>query len=449
MFKFILGVILSLCVSALPAKDLREMQQAFVDSKFGMFIHFNIPTFTNHDWPDPDADPSIFNPVKLDCNQWAAAARTAGMKYGCLTSKHHSGFCIWDTKTTDYGVMSSPLKRDVVREYADAFRREGLGVSLYYSILDTHHKLRPGFINANHIEMVKAQITELLTGYGRIDALIIDGWDAPWSRISYDEIPFEESLLMDLNAAKYPPEMLFYTDIKSYEQGAGQHISKENNSLPALSCLPLQKNWFWKPSFPKDTLKNPRMLVKDNLEPFNKAWCNFILNVAPNRDGLIDDNALQSLKEIGRLWNDKSPSVALPDYDLPIISTNLAKRQPVLSSWSYDMMIMDFGNDDNFRTSWESNPEISEPWFEVDFPTYQTFNAITVYDTRNCILRYSILYERNDKWHPIVSNASNVGKIKLHRFDNVRGGKVKIVIHESNRPPAIAEVGVYNEWRME
>ena len=355
--------------------------------------------------------------------------------------------------------MSSPLKRDVVREYADAFRREGLGVSLYYSILDTHHKLRPGFINANHIEMVKAQITELLTGYGRIDALIIDGWDAPWSRISYDEIPFEEiyrlvkslqpeCLLMDLNAAKYPPEMLFYTDIKSYEQGAGQHISKETNSLPALSCLPIQKNWFWKPSFPDDTVKRPRRLVKENLEPFNRAHCNFILNVAPNRDGLIDPNALQALQEIGRLRSE-IPTQPLPPFDPPIISTNLAKHRPVNSSWSDDMMIMDFGNDDNFRTSWESNPEVAQPWFEVSFPAYETFNAITVYDSRRCIRRYSILYERNGEWRELVANAGNDRKIKLHRFESVRGGKVKILIHESTRPPAIAEIGVYNEWKRD
>src|SRR3712207_398877 len=114
----------------------------------------------------------------------------AGMTYGCLTTKHHSGFCIWNTKTTDYNVMQSPLKRDVVREYCDAFRKEGLKVMLYYSILDTHHRLRPNRISRDKVDMIKAQLHELLTQYGPITALIIDGWDAPWSRISYDEVPF-------------------------------------------------------------------------------------------------------------------------------------------------------------------------------------------------------------------------------------------------------------------
>ncbi len=293
--------------------NLHDLQQQFVDLRFGMFIHFNIPTFMNQDWADPDASPSLFNPTGLDCSQWAQAAKSAHMSYGCLTTKHHSGFCIWNTKTTDYNVMNSALKRDVVKEFTDAFRAQGLKVCLYYSILDTHHKLRPGFITRQHVEMIKAQLTELLTHYGEITALIIDGWDAPWSRISYDDIPFEEiyslvkslqpnCLLMDLNSAKYPPEALMYTDIKSYEQGAGQHISTVSNQLPALSCLPLNSAWFWKTDFPSTAVKDPATLVNEDIIPYNKIYDNFILNVAPNRDGLIDENALSALAQIGRLW---------------------------------------------------------------------------------------------------------------------------------------------------
>ena len=102
------------------SRPLAVLQQQFLDLRFGMFIHFNIPTFGQSDWPDPNLSPMVFNPTKLDCNQWAEAAVSAGMTYGCLTTKHHSGFCIWPTKTTDYNVMNSPFKRDVVKEYVDA-----------------------------------------------------------------------------------------------------------------------------------------------------------------------------------------------------------------------------------------------------------------------------------------------------------------------------------------
>jgi len=458
---FILGAVtisgISQTIPAPLAKPLAANQQAFVDLRFGMFIHFNIPTFADQDWPDPDASPAIFNPTGLDCGQWARAAKSANMSYGCLTTKHHSGFCIWNTKTTDYNVMNSPLKRDVVKEYTDAFRAGGLKVMLYYSILDTHHKLRPGYITRNHIEMVKAQLRELLTNYGEITALIIDGWDAPWSRISYDDIPFEDIYLlvksiqpncvvMDLNAAKYPAEALFYTDIKSYEQGAGQHISKESNRLPALSCLPINRAWFWKTSFPKEPVKDPKVLVNEDIIPFNKVYCNFILNVAPNREGLIDDNALAALKEIGKLWKNEGPLPALPVCDAPIISSNIAKHQPSDASWSDDMNIMDFANDDSFKTSWTSNAEVNVPWYQVTLEREKPFNLIVITEDKGNIKKYQLEYLKNGVWESLFSG-ENPNRIKIHRFNRVWGDKVRIIIEQSENPPSITEFGVYNERR--
>lgn len=439
------------------ARSLTELQQDFVNLRFGMFIHYNIPTYMDEDWADPEASPTIFNPTKLDCGQWAKAAKDANMSYGCLTTKHHSGFCIWDTKTTDYNVMSSPFKRDVVKEYADAFRKEGLKVMLYYSILDTHHKLRPGYITPQHIQMIKDQLTELLTNYGEITALIIDGWDAPWSRISYDEVPFADiyrliksiqpnCLVMDLNSAKYPAEVLYYTDIKSYEQNAGQHISKEANSLPALSCLPINSSWFWKTDFPTTPVKDPKVMVNDNLVPFNKVFCNFILNVAPNRDGLVDDNAVASLKEIGKLWKNEGALPLLSPNDGPVISSNIAKFKPTNSSWSNDMNIMDFANDDNFRSAWQSNKSVKQPWIEIDLGTEQPFNLITIAEggRKSNIRKYRIEYMQNNQWKPLVNNG-NEKKIKVDRFNQVWGSKVKIWVDEFVSPPAIAEIGIYNE----
>jgi len=451
-------ILFTICTSPVQSqKPLNQLQQEFVDLRFGMFIHFNIPTFMDHDWADPEASPSLFNPTKLSCDQWAKAAKSANMSYGCLTTKHHSGFAIWNTKTTDYNVMNSPLKRDVVKEYADAFRANGLKVMLYYSILDTHHNLRKGHITPQHVQMVKAQLTELLTNYGEITALIIDGWDAPWSRISYDDIPFDEiyqlvkslqpqCLLMDLNAAKYPAEGLFYTDIKSYEQGAGQHISKEANSLPALSCYPIQANWFWKTTFPTQPVKDPMKLVTDNIKPLNNVYCNFILNVAPNRDGLIDNNALDALKTIGKMWWNEGPVSKLPGSEKPIISSNIAKGKPTNSSWSDDMWIMDFANDDNFGTSWNSNPTVRKPWLEIDLGKEQPFNMITVYESKSLIKTYRLEYYDEGRWKPVFSGQSK-GKFNVARFDTVWGGRVRISIDEFTEPPSIAEIGVYNERR--
>ena len=438
-------------------QSLHELQQAFVDLRFGMFIHYNIPTYMNQDWPDPEASPAMFNPSKLDCKQWAEAAKSANMSYGCLTTKHHSGFCIWDTKTTDYSVMNSPLKRDVVKEYTDAFRAAGLHVMLYYSILDTHHKLRPNSITPADIAMIKGQITELLTNYGKIEALIIDGWDAPWSRISYDDVPFEEiyklvkklqpeCLVMDLNGAKYPAEGMFYTDIKTYEMGAGQHVSKEKNRMPALACLPINDNWFWKTSFPVKPVKDVNKLVNETLIPLNNANCNFILNVAPNKDGLIDDNALAGLKQIGCIWKNEGSVGQLPLIDAPIISHNLAMKQASNSSWSEDMNIMDFANDDDFGSSWQSNHTLknNDAWYELDFTKEKAFNAIALSEQNANIKKYRIEYFAGGVWKPLLSGAIS-SKVKIHRFGRVKSKKIRVLIDEANHQVSIAELGVYNE----
>ena len=437
---------------------LSQLQQQFVDLRFGMFIHFNIPTYMDQDWPDPDASPAIFNPTKLNCDQWAKAAKSANMSYGCLTTKHHSGFCIWDTKTTDYNVMNSPLKKDVVREFTDAFRKNGLKVMLYYSILDTHHRLRPNMITRKHIEMVKAQITELLSNYGEVSALIIDGWDAPWSRISYDDIPFEDiyklvkslqpnCVLMDLNGAKYPAEGLYYSDIKTYEMGAGQRVSKDGNNMPALACLPIQKAWFWKKAFPTEPVKDAAKLVNETLIPLNNVDCNFILNVAPNRDGLFDENALAGLKEIGKLWHNEGALKKLPELDAPIISSNIAKKQPSSSSWADDSNIMDQANDDDFTTSWISNPTVDKPWYEIDFASDRAFNTISIAEEKANITKYKLEYYENSTWKPLF-DGENGKRVKINRFNRVYGSKVRIWVEKSDHQASIAEFGIYDEQRL-
>jgi alpha-L-fucosidase len=305
--------------------------------------------------------------------------------------------------------------------------------------------------------MIKAQLRELLTKYGPITALIIDGWDAPWSRISYDDVPFEEiyrlvkyfqpdCLVMDLNSAKYPAEALMYTDIKSYELGAGQHISKETNRLPALTCLPINDAWFWKTNFPGAPVKDPEKLISEDIVPLNNAWCNFILNVAPNRDGLIDDNALAALAAIGRQWKNAGPVAPLPPAPDPIISPNIAKRQAANSSWSDDMNIMDFGNDDNFHTDWLSNTTVKYPWYEVDFEKDRSFNTIVVTEPKANISKYRLLYFDGVTWQELVEGV-DTGRVKIHRFARVWGSKVRILIDQFSTQPGISELGVYDERR--
>ena len=458
----ILSILCLFSVSFIQAqtKSLHQLQQEFVDLRFGMFNHFSTSTFLNQDWADPDCPPEVFNPKKLDCSQWAKAAKTANMQFGCLSVKHHSGFCMWDTKTTDYNVMNSGIKRDFMKEYVDAFRAEGMEIMFHYSILDLHAGLVRNHVTLDHIEMIKNQVRELLTNYGPIKALMFDGWDAPWSRLTYDEIPFEDiyrlaksiqpnCLVMDLNGAKYPSEGLFYSEIKTFEQGAGQKISKDKNFLPSMACYQMQKTWFWKDTMPNEPTKTAEVLVNDNLIPMNKVCCTFILNVAPNTDGLIDDNALKTLKEIGKLWKNDAPQVKVAETGEPIISKNLALGQWCQSSWGLDTDIADFATDEKFYTSWRTEPRIKEPWWQVNFREITSFNTIAITENKDDMSQYyRIEYRLNGEWHKIFEGeAPTFRRVKIHRFDTVYGDAMRVTFLKSKEPIGVAEMGVYCERR--
>jgi alpha-L-fucosidase len=144
--------------------------------ELAMFLHFGVNTFTDREWGDGHEDPAIFNPTQLDARQWAHSARDAGFRTLILTAKHHDGFCLWPTKTTNHSVAQSPWRSgqgDVVREMVDACRAEGLKAGLYLSPWDRHE---PSYgDSARYNDLYCEQLTELLTQYGVIGEVWFDG----------------------------------------------------------------------------------------------------------------------------------------------------------------------------------------------------------------------------------------------------------------------------------
>lgn len=463
MLNKILPVLLLALIAPMrlqATKSLHELQQEFVDLKFGLFVHFGMGTYQEEDWADPDQDISAFNPSKLDCRQWADAARSANMSFGCMSVKHHCGFCMWNTATTDYNAANSGIHRDVVKEFVDAMRERGMKIMFHFSILDMHEKILPNNIRPYHTDFIKSQLRELLTNYGPITALMIDGWDAPWSRLSYEDIHFEdiynfcksiqpECLVMDLNGAKYPAEALFYSDLKTYEQGAGQKIEKDRSFLPSMACYPLQRSWFWKTDMPTNSTKSPEEMVNDNLRPMNEACCTFILNVAPNRDGLFDKNAVESLKKIGKLWKDDKKQHAVAETGAPIIATNLAKNKHAIGSWSYDMNQHDLATDDNYSSSWVAHSSVKEPWLQVELGNVYPVNAVVITDHHdNAITSYRIECRNNGQWVKVYEgSAPTERRVKINRFEPVLADAVKLTVTDANGKVQICELGVYNEKR--
>jgi alpha-L-fucosidase len=279
-----------------------QLQQRFVDLRFGMFLHFNVATFQDLEWCDPTSSPSLFNPTALDTDQWAAAAKSANMIWGCLTTRHHDGFLHGPTKTRAASVGQTDHQTDVVRAYVNSFRAAGLRVGLYYSILSKRDDIRHFNVTPEKIQLVKDQLTELFAQYGEIDVLITDGWNAPWSRITYEEMPFREiydhvkamqpnCLIADLNASQFPAGGLYYSDIKAFEQNAGQKVQQESD-IPASLASTITPEWFWKYRDSQDELKPASTVVNDWPEPLNKRFCTLILNAASTREGRLAPNVV-------------------------------------------------------------------------------------------------------------------------------------------------------------
>lgn len=459
MRRILLSALVALSSASLLAqtKSLHELQQDFVDLRFGMFVHFGLPTYQGADWTDPDLNPSVFYPKKLDTRQWVKVAKSAGAKFICISVKHHAGFCMWDTATTDYSVMNTPLGRDVLKELTDALREEGMQVMYHFSILDTHHRIRPTIpFTPEKTEFIKDQLREILTGYGPVNTIMFDGWDAPWGRISYSDISFQEiysfvksiqpeCLVMDLNGSKYPHEALFYSDISCYEQGAGEKISPEVNRLPAMACYPLQRTWFWKESFPTDELKDVETIVKENIIPYNNAYCTYILNAAPNRDGLIDENAAQAMRKIGRMWKNTGHIADVPEAPAPITDVNIAIGRSCDSSWSDDMNLMDFANDDNFHSAWVSSPEIAEPWWRVDLDKGTPVKMVVITEAKNANLNsFVVEVLREGSWAEVYKeNAPEGCRVHICRFKPAAADAVRVRFTSFEKPISIAEIGVY------
>ncbi|MGC4090233.1 MAG: alpha-L-fucosidase [Polyangiaceae bacterium] len=220
---------------------LEALQRAFVDLRFGMFIHFGILTYTGK-WSEPNLPIEQFNPTKFDPAQWAAAAASAHMSYGVLTTRHHDGFALWPSQASNFNVKSVPWQGgqgDVVRAYVDAFRAKGLLPGLYYSVWDSTAGVGPGVATEAQLTYVKTQLTELLTNYGPIPILVFDGWS--W-KMGHNSIAYQtirelvkslqpDCLLLDHSHLMSPWD----ADLVSFEEpkDAVRAFSPPDNTYPA------------------------------------------------------------------------------------------------------------------------------------------------------------------------------------------------------------------------
>src|SRR5579872_4487466 len=171
-----------------PSRKPSKEQLAQIERKYGMFIHFGINTFCDEEWTDGTRPPSTYRPPVIDADQWIATAKAAGMKYVILVTKHEDGFCLWDSKYTEYDVGSSPNQTNVVKAVARACKKYGIELGLYYSLWDRHLNPDPRdtSLDRTYNTYLIAQLKELISithAYMPIVELWLDaGWEKPRSR---------------------------------------------------------------------------------------------------------------------------------------------------------------------------------------------------------------------------------------------------------------------------
>jgi len=283
-----------------------EKEQWFMDLGFGMFIHWSfdsqVGAVISHSMAGASSDyldrfvgelPLTFNPKRFDPDDWAVLAKLAGMKYMVFTTKHHSGFCMWDTRTVDFNVMNTPFKRDALREILDAFRKQGIAVGLYFSPEDFHylyqHNIPIGRLqhpmhypanNPGLMALDKAQLEELLTGYGKIDLIFFDG---PAEGLKEYAWQLQPGIVVTRGQMQTPEQTLPDKPVPG----------------PWEACFTMGTDWQYKPT--NDPHKTGTEIINMLIEIRAKGG-NLLLNVGPKPDGEIQIEQEALLREIA-LWN--------------------------------------------------------------------------------------------------------------------------------------------------
>lgn len=319
----LLGFVLWILLRAARLEaGLQDLQAAYVERGYGMFVHFGPTTYSgegkNHSGRYDAEAVASFAPSDLDVLQWARVAQESGMRYGVLTAKHHDGFALWPSRVSPFEVgatawysreVRAGRPGDVLRRYADAFRARGLAVGLYYSVWDRLNRIDwdSQRTREEQTAFVRAQLTELLgvpgnRPYGEVVVLWTDGWG--WRFPEYRSGPLFEAIRAHIRNIS-PQTLLLenhhlrhlaYTDIVGYEGGV-DGFPPQGNRLPAEVCQSVLEGGWWY------TREARLRLPEDVAAAMRKArdsHAAFLLNVTPDTRGKIPADQVRLLGETAR-----------------------------------------------------------------------------------------------------------------------------------------------------
>ncbi len=436
-------------------------QLAWQREELALFVHFGINTFTDREWGDGSEDPKLFDPKQLDTRQWARAAKDAGFGTLILTAKHHDGFCLWPSATTQHSVASSPWrdgKGDLVREFVDACRAEGLGTGVYLSPWDRNHPTYGQGEAYNDVYI--AQLTELLAHYGPMREVWFDGANGEgpngkrqtydWPRIHATVRRLQPQAVMFSDAgpdvrwvgnetgsagatnwstvdpARVPaPGANDPWTIEALQQG------DPDGSVwrPAETDVSIRPGWFWHAAQNKDVRSAENLLGLY----FTSVGRNskLLLNVPPNRDGLFDAPDLASLQGF------HARKAALFAQDL------LHNAQVRASSGRDAAAVLD---SDPMRY-WQTDPNARSAALEFYLPAPVRFDVIRLEEAiahGQHIGAWRLQVHTGRDWRT-VSWGNTLGYCRLARIAPVLGQRLRLLVDFAYAAPRIARVSLFRD----
>lgn len=448
------------------AKQLRYQSMEMVG-----FIHFTVNTFTDKEWGFGDEDPAIFNPTALDTEQWVLAAKAGGLKELILTAKHHDGFCLWPSKYTEHSVKNSPYKNgqgDIVREFVDACRKHGLKAGLYLSPWDRNH---PDYGKPEYITYYRNQLRELLTNYGPIQEMWFDGANGgdgyyggareerKVDKLNYYDWKNTMALVYELQ-----PDILIFSDAGpdirwvGNEKGfAGetfwspintqnlvigdsdsQYLNvgepQGNGWLIGQCDVSIRPGWFYHPK--EDSLvKSPAQLLDIYYKSVGRNGV-LLLNLPPNRQGLISKQDVSSLKTFKSIL-DKT------------YAKNLASKAEITASNQRQQLPQfDPKNllDKKANTYWTTDDQTTKAELFVYLPKEQNFDRILLQEGITFgqrIHRFKIFVKTYDQHWQEIAQGTTIGYKRLLRIAPTKASTIKIEIESLEKPPVLSEFGLY------
>ncbi len=467
--------IVKIAASVTPSQRQLDWQEMELTA----FIHFTVNTFTDREWGEGIEKETVFNPTNLDARQWVKTLKAAGFKLIIATAKHHDGFCLWPTKYTEHSVKNSPWKNgkgDVIQELSEACKEENIKFGIYLSPWDRHEKTYGDSPKYN--EYFRNQLTELLTNYGEIYEVWFDGacgegpngkkqvydfdsyyslirklqpkavisgmgpdvrWvgtetgygrETEWSVIPVENLNQESIAEKSQKDVKFVPQNRMNDDLGSREK------IKDASTLvwyPSETDVSIRPGWFYHSS-EDDKVKSPEKLIDIYINSVGKNSV-LLLNVPPDRRGLLHENDIAALMEWRKMLD-------------MIFKDNIVKTAKLSASEESSDNGVNNIIDENKLTYWTTKATNEKAFIDLEFDEEKTFDILMLQENIRIgqrIEKFEFQIWENKEWKKIIEGTT-VGYKRLLKFPKVTTTKARINILSSRLNPTILEIGLYKSF---